>query len=371
MIFSDNRIHIDRGVDEDSVSEVEVVVKANNKHLSSTQISKICDLFKTGKKSGLEISQDLFVPYSTTWRIIREIKQDRDMINWNKITTNSTCGLKRKYEKLISKYIEDRTVPYTTKDIQNFIKDIDGTMIPQNWIRHYLKSKLHFSYKRISSRPVYQDPLSTEIMKYLYVIEFSNIVDCSKVFVNIDEISFAKSTKINYSWSKKGETWVMNNASLQGSNSFISAITSLGCWWMTKLNSTNDSGKFIEFLGKIFVWLRVDLKLDMNRIILILDNWSIHHSKKSLSYLNNMEWKIIFVSPYSPEFCPIELFFNTLKRRVAVHSKGDFVKLESNSGARLMKEWLATLTWSEIVSYWTKAIGIIRSQFSNLTSKEG
>ena len=215
------------------------------------------------------------------------------MINWNKITTNSACGLKRKYEKLISKYIEDRTVPYTTKDIQNFIKDIDGTMIPQSWIRHYLKSKLHLSYKRISSRPVYQDPLRTEIMKYLYVIEFSNIVDCSKVFVNIDEVSFSKSTKINYSWSKKGETWVMNNASLQGSNSFIGAITSLGCWRMTKLNSTNDSGKFIEFLGKLFVWLRVDLKLDMNKIILILDNWSIHRSKKSLSYLNNMGWKII------------------------------------------------------------------------------
>ena len=97
------------------------------------------------------------------------------MINWNKITTNSACGLNRKYEKLISKYIEDRTVPYTTKDIQNFIKNIDGTMILQNWIRHYLKSKLHLSYKIISSRPVYQDPLRTEIMKYLYVIEFQTL----------------------------------------------------------------------------------------------------------------------------------------------------------------------------------------------------
>ena len=128
------------------------------------------------------------------------------MINWNKITTNSACRLKWKYEKMISKYIEDRTVPSTTKDIQNFIKNLSGTMIPQNWIRHYLKSKLHLSYKRISSRLVYQDPLRIEIIKYLYVIEFSNIVDCSKVFVIIDEVSFSKSTKINYSWSKKGET---------------------------------------------------------------------------------------------------------------------------------------------------------------------
>ena len=52
MIFSDNRIHIDRGVDEDSVSEVEVVVKANNKHLSSTQIIKFVIFFKLGKSQG-------------------------------------------------------------------------------------------------------------------------------------------------------------------------------------------------------------------------------------------------------------------------------------------------------------------------------
>ena len=208
-------------------------------------------------------------------------------------------------------------------------------------------------------------------MKHLFVIEFSNIVDRSKVFVNIDEVNFSRSTKINYSWSKRGETWVMNNASLEGSASFIGAITSLGYWCMTKLYSTNNSEKFIEFLGKLFVWLRVDLKIDMKKIVVILDNWAIQRSKKTLSYLNEMGWKIIFVSPYSPEYCPIELFFNILKRRVAVHSKGDHTKLCSNSGGRLMKEWLATFTRREILSYWTKAIAIIRFQYSKLIAKEG
>ena len=30
---------------------------------------------------------------------------------------------------------------------------------------------------------------------------------------------------------------------------------------MNKLNSTNKSEKLIEFLGKMLVWLRVDLKI--------------------------------------------------------------------------------------------------------------
>ena len=167
------------------------------------------------------------------------------------------------HEKLINMYIEDRTIPYATKNIQNFIKDINGAVMQREWISNYLKNKLHLSYKRISSRPVYRDSLRIELMKHLFAIEFSNIVDHSKVFVNIGEVNFSRSTKINFSWSKREETWVINNTSLEGSSSFIGAITSLGYWCMTQLYSTNNSEKFIEFLGKLFVWLRVDLKIDM------------------------------------------------------------------------------------------------------------
>ena len=248
---------------------------------------------------------------------------------------------------------------------------MNGAILKQESISIFVKSKRHLSYKRISSRPVFLDPLRIELMRHLFVIEFSNIVDRSKVFVNIDEINFSRTTKINYSWSKRGETWVMSNASLVGSASFISAITSSGCWWRNKLNSTNKSEKFIEFLGKMQVWLRVDLKIEMERIVLILDNWAIHRSKRTLSYLNDMGWKIIFVSPYSPEYCPIELFFNNLKRRVSVHSRGNHTKLCSDSGGRLMKEWLATFSKSEIWSYWIKVIATIRAQYSKLTANDG
>ena len=40
-------------------------------------------------------------------------------------------------------------------------------------------------------------------MKHLFVIEFSNIVDRSKVFVNIDEVNYQGALKINYSWYKR------------------------------------------------------------------------------------------------------------------------------------------------------------------------
>ena len=128
-IFNDNRDHINRHQHEDSESEAEIIVKPKHKHLSESQISKISDLFNTGEKTRMEISQDLFVPYSTVWRVIREIKHDWDPTNQNNITKYSVSALKKMHEKLIDKYIEDRTTPYTTKNIQNFIKDINGAVL--------------------------------------------------------------------------------------------------------------------------------------------------------------------------------------------------------------------------------------------------
>ena len=93
----------------------------------------------------------------------------------------------------------------------------------------------------------------------------------------------------------------------------------------------------------MLVCLRVDFKNKMKRIVLILGNWAIHNSKRTLSYLNDMGWNIIFVSPYSPEYFPIELFINNLKRRVSVHSRGNHTKLYSDSGGRLMKKMTSNI----------------------------
>ena len=85
-------------------------------------------------------------------RVIREIKHDWDYINHNNITKDSVSALKKMHEKQIDKYIEDRKIPYTTKNIQNFIKEINEAVLQREWISNYLKNKLHLSYKNISSR---------------------------------------------------------------------------------------------------------------------------------------------------------------------------------------------------------------------------
>ena len=105
-VHNDNTYNRD---DEYSESEAEVSIKPKHKHLSKDQILKIVNLFNKNKKTRREISQYLFVSYSTIWRVIRGTKHDWDATNLQKSTEGSGKKLKKIHEKLIDKYIENRT----------------------------------------------------------------------------------------------------------------------------------------------------------------------------------------------------------------------------------------------------------------------
>ena len=61
---------------------------------------------------------------------------------------------------------------------------------------------------------------------------------------------------------------------------------------------------------------------------MILDNGSIHKSKKIKEFLKkNEEIKLFFLPPYSPEYNPIERFWNWMKKKV--YGCKSFTKIES------------------------------------------
>ena len=76
-------------------------------------------------------------------------------------------------------------------------------------------------------------------------------------------------------WKKEAKTF---NSSFTGSLSLIGAITTLGDWFFSSLNSRNNSEFFISFMNDLMKWLTIDLKIDSRRIILIMDNSPMYTS---------------------------------------------------------------------------------------------
>ena len=113
---------------------------------------------------------------------------------------------------------------------------------------------------------------------------------------------------------------------------------------------------FIKYLADLMKWMKDDLEVYPERILLLMDNSPIHTSKISLEYMNACGCRIMFLPPYSPQFAPIELLFGTLKRRLLTYSKNQVIKLNREEGYSNIRECLWTISKEEILSFWIRTI---------------
>ena len=78
-----------------------------------------------------------------------------------------------------------------------------------------------------------------------------------------------------------------------------------------KKSNKADSSQFIWFLTQL------RQRTPGKHIIIILDNATIHKSKKVRTYLKKYKQiHLFFLPPYSPEYNPVEIFWKWLKPKV-------------------------------------------------------
>ena len=202
-------------------------------------------------------------------------------------------------------YIAMQSSAFSSSDVRSFLNFKLNVDYSQKSIIEFMKKTLWLSYKKWSSRLVMKDSDRVNAFKTLFWIEFANIVDNSWIIVNIDEVCFSRLTRLNYSWGMRGENSSVNSISFVGSRSLIWAITSRGEWFASHLDGTNNAGTFVEFVGRLVKWIRIDLHYPMDKIILLLDNWPIHKSKKWINYFNKLGCYTVFLPPCTPEYAPV------------------------------------------------------------------
>lgn len=107
-------------------------------------------------------------------------------------------------------------------------------------------------------------------------------------------------------------------------------------------------------------WIHADLDYKLSDVVVLLDNSKIYHSKKTMKLLQDWGAKIMFIPPYSPSLAPVELIFNTMKRRLTKQCKDRLIKMNKAEGVRELKETLSTFTRAEIVRCWRSMLNDIK-----------
>ena len=80
------------------------------------------------------------------------------------------------------------------------------------------KTKLVF--KKAASRPLRYQPKKTDIQKCIFTVRVCRLLNNCRVIINVDEASFTRATKQNYTWMVWGRPGVVKNEWIKGSRSW-------------------------------------------------------------------------------------------------------------------------------------------------------
>ena len=139
---------------------------------------------------------------------------------------------------------------------------------------------------------------------------------CGATIYFLDEASVRSDYHSGTTWGRKGKTPIVKTTGARYSMNMISAITESGKMRFMTVNGTLNSEKFISFLKRL-------IHNSSKPIFLILDNHSVHKSKKVKDFLKsqNGEIRLYFLPGYSPELNPDEWVWNHLKNHSIGRSK--------------------------------------------------
>ena len=179
-----------------------------------------------------------------------------------------------------------------------------------------MKKTLIYNYKKGSSRPLIR---KSETLKYLQSIYSWRILEdmrSDRVLVNVDESSYSRSIKTNYTWLPIGSAHPVLNINWTGRISVIFGLISNGDWiWMTAGGTTKTFDYWI-FLMLLSKYIKILFRGQATSIKLLVDNASIHVSSKSKLICSHYGFEINTLPPYSPNLAPVELVFALSKKSV-------------------------------------------------------
>ena len=96
-------------------------------------------------------------------------------------------------------------------------------------------------------------------------------------------------------------------------------------------------------------WIDDACKSKYSTIMIILDNCSIHRSKKVIDIMNTQNRIPIFLPQYTPSLAPIELLFAKLKSFLSDQKVQRLTKWGSKAGTQIIGCAFAKITPSEII----------------------
>ena len=196
-------------------------------------------------------------------------------------------------------------------------------------------------------------------VRQLFAVKFWQQIISNTLVVNIDKTSINRHIKSNFSWGIKGISNEAINSPFVGSISLKMAIWSNGGWMAYMDNETIDGNKFCIFLSNLNKWIQKNNNFGYKDVIIILDNSSVHKTNDVKKLLKKIEATVLFLSPYSPQFTPIEMHFELLKRYLLNFSDNECIWISQKENIFIIIKALKEIKANAIMKLFNNLFSLI------------
>ena len=251
----------------------------------------------------------------------------------------------------IQKFIRNRTSPFIVKDVRSYVYQNIGRYYQYSVLHKIMKKDLKLSYKRCKPRLNSINFEEVVMKRRLFSVKFAKMLQKGALLANIDETTIGRDSQIPYSWSPKGIPSEFKNQPFVGSVSIVLTILSNGAWYWLLLNQAMNSEIFSEYISRFNSWIKENNMFGFKNLIIMLDNWSSHRSKNNLKLLETLGHQVAFLPAYSPQFAPIEMWFNYIKQILKRRMKYEVWNLSNSQSHNKIWEIMRLLEGKIVANY--------------------
>jgi transposase len=294
--------------------------------------------------------------YSICKRLMRYRKEEK---NFGRllIDKSSNCSrLNTLGQKVIRKIIQAPSRPLTIRSIQETLRKGWRKNIKPRTIKRFIKEECKYSYKRGSVRPTKFNSKKSIMTRGIYWTRLLSDIYSKSLVVNIDECSFARSCKRNYSWLSVGKSSSILNDGPKGKWNLIWGVMSNGEWigmLKTKTVNSTDLSIFLMIMEELLRSAMINIEED---VVIHADNAKIHQSKVTKAVAMHIKAKFIFLSPYSPQFAPVELMFGIIKSKLRSKISTEEINFGKKEGMEAIVGIMEDILKDSICRIWYKIV---------------
>ena len=215
---------------------------------------------------------------------------------------------------------------------------------------------MNYSFKRGWSRPTNCKRPDTVYSESIFSSRALSLFYQRWTIINIDESSFNRSLKRNYSWLPKCKSSPLINEDFTGRASLIFGLFSTGDWIGWIVDSTVNSKLFSKFIIILNKYIEHWTQIKKDKTVVFLDNAAVHTSKLSFWTANQNGLKYCFLPQYSPHLAPVEVIFGITKKKMSSTPHASKINFSKNTGKDAIWNALESISKTLVQKLWMKFV---------------